>query len=37
MWKIDELWKIYGLCEIMNHAMLICNWLYDNDWVMNIG
>jgi hypothetical protein len=31
IWKIDELW------EMMNHAMLTCNWLYDNDKVMDNG
>jgi len=29
--KIDELWKIDGLCVMMNYVMLICNWLYDRD------
>lgn len=27
--QIDKLW------EIMNHAMLTCNWLCDNDKVLN--
>jgi len=34
---MDELWKIDGLYEIMNYATLNCNWLYDNDYVMNIS
>lgn len=38
--KIYELmWmmKIDGLSELMNYDLLACNWLYDNDMVMNNG
>jgi len=29
------MWKIEGPWELMNHAILTCVWLYDNDKLMN--
>jgi len=33
--KIEELWKIDGLCKITHFTMLTCNWVYANDKMMN--